>query len=614
MVRFLSKKKSLLFLAAIIAILVASCDEDLTTVGDNVIGGEPFTTGRVSYDVFAFNKKVDAVPTNQLPIYQLGFFNDPVFGRTEAQITSQLTLASGANPRFGTFDQSTEDIADSDDSDATIEENETVTEVILFIPFLQNPRGDRDGDGVKDEEDNDSTDPNSDEDGDGLTDNQERLAGTDPFNPDTDNDGIGDAEDTSTVGNRFPVRRDLDSIYGMVEMVENSFNLRVSRSTFFLRDLDPDTNFEESQEFFSTQQFSPTFVSDLLFEGPVTISDEETLIFQEDDPDTEEDESEEAPERFQPGIRVELNTDFFQQNIIDKEGQSELLSLSNFQEFFRGVHMQMTPIDRDIMVLLNLTEATINITYEFDDLDNGEIIRSEGNFVLNFLSSGNAANPIIGNAVNTYINEDFPPEILNQLDTGENATRIYLKGDAGSFAEIRLFAEDEAGGNDLINQIKANNWIINEANLVFHVDRTTLNAAGTVYEPFRLYLYNTENNFPLYNPDTENTFADNAFGVFLNYDALLDETDENNAKYTVRITDHINNIIIRDSTNATLGLAISPDIRISGVANAMLSGNVEREIPVSSNISPLSTVLFGSNLPEDDGKRLKLEIFFTETN
>ncbi|NAS12598.1 DUF4270 domain-containing protein [Poritiphilus flavus] len=614
MVRFLSKKKSLLLLAGFLAILVVSCEEDLTTVGDNVIGGEPFTTGRVSYDVFAFNKKVDAVPTNRLPIYQLGFFNDPIYGRTEAQITSQITLASGANPRFGTFPQSTEDIADTDDSDATIQENETVTEVILFIPFLQNPRGDRDGDGVKDEVDNDPTDPNSDEDGDGLSDNQERLAGTDPFNPDTDGDGIGDAEDTSTAVNRFPIKRDLDSIYGMVENVENSFNLRVSRSTFFLRDLDPDTNFEESQEFFSTQQFAPAFVSDELFNGPVTITDEETLIFQEDDPDTEEDESEEAPERFQPGIRVALDTDFFQQNIIDKEGQSELLSISNFQEFFRGIHLQMTPIDRDIMVLLDLTDASITITYEFDDLDNGEIIRSESSFVLNFLTSGNAANPILGNAVNTYINEDYPAEILNQLDTGENASRIYLKGDSGSFAEIRLFAEDEAGGADFINQIKANNWIINEANLVFHVDRAALNAAGTVYEPFRLYLYNTENNFPLYNPDTENTFADSAFGVFLNYDALLEEVDENNAKYTIRITDHINNIIIRDSTNATLGLAVTPDIRITGAQNAMLSGGVERELPVGSNISPLSTVLFGSNIPNEDERKLKLEIFFTETN
>ena len=65
------------------------------------------------------------------------------------------------------------------------------------------------------------------------------------------------------------------------------FNLKVERSTFFLRDLDPDANFQEAQEYFSTQQFAPTFVSDVLFDGEVTIDDEQTLIPKEDDPDTE---------------------------------------------------------------------------------------------------------------------------------------------------------------------------------------------------------------------------------------------------------------------------------------------------------------------------------------
>lgn len=345
--RFLSRSQSLSCLVLLFAISLVSCEEDITTIGNGVIDGDPFVTDMAVYDVFAFNKKVEAVQTNSLPIYQLGVFNDPVFGRTTASITTQVSLPGGAgNPTFGTYSQLTEDTSDSDDIESTIEENETVTEVFLYIPYSRNSSADSDLDGVANEFDVDPLDPNSDSDGDGLTDNQERLAGSDPLNEDTDGDGILDDEDTSTLANRFPIKRDLDSIYGNREA---PFNFKVERSTFYLRDLDPNTNFQESQAYFSNQEFAPAFVSDVLYEGEVQINDEQTLIFQEDDPDTEDDESLESPQVIEPGIRVPLNAAFFQNNILDKEGQSELISDSNFKDFFRGIHLTVTP-DRKSVV------------------------------------------------------------------------------------------------------------------------------------------------------------------------------------------------------------------------------------------------------------------------
>ena len=612
--KFLRKLPFSALAGALIVLTAMGCDEDLTTIGESVIGGEPFTTDRAVYDVFAYNKKIEAVQTNKLPIYQLGVFNDPVYGKTEARITSQLSLqvATGTgsgNPRFGNYSQLVEDDSETDDDSDTIEENEVVTEVILYIPYLRNSKGDLDQDGLANEYDADPEDPNSDTDGDGLTDNQERIAGSDPLNEDTDGDGIKDGEDTDTPANRFPLKRDLDSIYGNRN---EPFNLKVERSTFFLRDLDPNTNFQEAQEFFSSQQFSPTFVSDVLFDGEVTISDEQILVFKEDDPVTEEiDESLESPDRFEPGIWVTLDPEFFQTNILDKEGQSELLSTANFNDFIRGLHLSITPISEDIMLLLDLADASVIINYEFDEIQDEEVVKDEQRYVLGFISGGGNAS-VSGNAVNTYINDALPPEIMNSLDTGENASRLYIKGGAGSFAEIELFEENN--GEDILNQIRANNWIINEANLIFYVDRDVLDAAGTVYEPERLYLYNAATNQPIYNVTTENSVSETPFGLFLNYDGFKEEVDNKGIKYTVRITDHINNLVLRDSTNVTLGLISTPDIRISGASNTMFAGNVEQEFPVSGTISPLGTVLIGSNVPENDEKRLKLEIFYTETN
>jgi hypothetical protein len=607
--QFLFRRTIPFIIGILFVIPFVSCEEDVTTIGNGVIDGDPFVTNKAVYDVFAFNKKIEAVQTNKLPVYQIGVFNDPIFGRTTASITSQVSLPGGTgNPTFGTYSQATENKADTDEIESTIEENETVTEVILYIPYLRNNRADSDLDGVADEFDVDPFDANSDSDGDGLTDNQERLAGSDPLNEDTDGDGILDAEDDSTLANRFPVKRDLDSIYGNREA---PFTFKVERSTFYLRDLDPNTNFLEAQEYYSSQEFSPSFVSDVLFEGPVQISDEQTLIFKEDDPDTEEDESLEAPQVIEPGIRVPLDAAFFQENILNKEGKFELISDSNFKDFFRGIHMSITPITDDIMLLLDLRSASISIVYEYDQVIDGDIEKAERQFNLNLLTGqGNA--PIQGNAVNTLLSDAYPPEVSDKLDTGVNADKIYLKGAAGSFTEIKLF--DANNGEELINEIKSKNWIINEANLVFYIDRETLDAAGTVPEPPRLYLYNAENRNPLYNIVNENSVADTRFGIYLDYDGFLEEDNEQGIKYTVRITDHINNIIIRDSVNATLGLISTPDLRISGAARAMLAGSLEQSLPVATNLTPLSTILFGSSASVPEDKKLKLELFYTETN
>lgn len=600
-------------LVGMIVVGLISCEEDLTTIGSGVIDGEPFNTDKVSFDVFAFNKKIEAVQTNNLPIYQLGTFNDPVYGATEARINAQLGLQSGGgNPRFGSFSQAIENDADTDESVSTIEENETVKEVILYIPYLleNSAQRDRDGDGLDDELDDDPNDPNSDTDGDGLTDNQEKTLGSNPLTNDTDNDGVLDPDDDDMVPNAFKKSFDLDSIYGQSNL---PFNLKVKRSTYFLRDLDPTENFEEAQSYYSDFSYDPTFVDEVLFDGEEIVSNVEYVFKDgEDDPETEDvDESKQVTSRFNPGIRVSLDPVFFQENILDKEGESELLSQANFRDFIRGIHLSIDNAN-DIYMLLNIAAAEIRITYEYDAVDLNDtaddtsddtIEKREKTYTLSFS----------GNIVNTFVNDTYPTQIANSLDNNTNASKLYLKGGSGAYTEIKLF--DDNNGRDAINQIKANNWIINEANLVFYVDRATLDNSGDVIEPPRLYLYNAETNAPLYDLQFETSDEDSALGVLLNHDGILEESNDKGVKYTVRITEHINHLVVRDSTNATLALTLTSDIRFPNVAGAMLNNNQEERTPIFSTINPLGTVLHGSDVtPENEDKKLKLEIFYTEVN
>ena len=616
---FFNRIKLPVFTGFLLVFVLTSCEDEITTIGAEVIGGEAFITNKAEFEVFAYNKKIEAVRTNKLPLYQLGTFNDPIYGKTESRITSQLLLPS-SRPSFGVFSKVLEDNAENDEIVSTIQENETVTEVFLYIPFLTNLQGDTDGDGLIDELDADPEDSTSDTDGDGVTDNQERINGTDPLNVDTDGDGTNDGDDTETIGNNFAKKVDLDSIYGNRDA---AFNLKVERSTYFLRDLDPNTNFQEAQEYYSSQQFSPSFVSDVLFDGEITISNEQILVAQDDDPSTEDVDESAIFKRFEPGIRVPLDVAFFQENVIDKEGGTELVSQANFNDHIRGIHLSTTTISDDVMMLLDMKQANVTIGYNYDSVDQNEttndtsddeIVKKKAEFVLSFLRAAQDGS-LSGNAINTFNTELFPAEINNVMNSDENASKLYVKGGAGTYTEIKLFAENDEDGMDFIDGIKAKNWIINEANLVFYIDRNTLDNVGGVIEPPRLYLHNAENKQPLINFSTEYSIdqVPRLFKLYLNYDGIIEKSsDDKGEKYTVRITDHINDIIIRDSTNAKLGLTITPDIQLIGVDYAMLSDG-ESEIPIAPTLSPLGTVLYGG-VPENGDNRLKLEIFYTETN
>ncbi len=604
-----------------LVLFLGSCEEELDTLGDGVIGGEPFETNRAEFDVFAFNKNVVAVQTNRLPVYQVGTYNDPVYGRREAHITSQLRLPVNTNTgsiinTFGNLSQAQEDGAENDENPDTIDEEETITEVILYMPYqlIPSTNNDSDGDSVIDSEDLDPNDPNSDSDGDGVTDSEERNQGSDPLNADED----GSEEDF--VPNTFPIAFELDSIYGSENALSQPFNFKVERSSFFLRDLDPEANFEEAQEYFSNTNI-PSFVEGApLFEGEVTISNEQFVIFEEDDPETETDESEVVDERLPPGIRVRLDPQFFQENLLDMEGSLELLSQANFANFLRGLHFSLQPANGDVMLLLDLSQATITLNYEFQDYidtnisddELGSVETIEREFVLNLLRNQN--NTTFGNAVNTFIDDPFSAEVSDELDTGVNASRIYLKGGSGVYAELFLFDEDEDVAADIIDGIRANNWIINEAILSFYIDTEKLNGPEGFVEPPRLYLYDTETNLPLISTGTENSVSQLPLGQFLNYDGII-QTDEDGdgIKYSIRITEHINDLILRDAPNEKLALTLTANIGIFAVLDAMGdSGNVE-ELPVLSNVIPSGTVLFGNNVaPENEDKKLKLEIFFTE--
>ncbi len=605
----------------ILAGTIMSCEEEEITLGQGVIAGDPFSTGQQAYEVKAYNRSLQAVQTNKLPLYQLGTYPDAAFGDLQSRIITQVQLVN-VNPFFGTRRQDFEELTDTTEPRDTINENETVKEVFLYIPFLQ-PTGsqrDTDNDGVSNDLDAEPDNPENDSDGDGLTNAEERIAGSDPLNPDTDGDGITDDEDDDTQVNNFARRLEIDSIYGNREVTAQ---LRVEKSTYFLRDLDPTNNFETAQDYYSNQDISGFVEPTPLYDGPITISDEQIVFFQEDDPETEEDESLiiDAARTLNPGIRVPLNNEVFQRDILDMEGSSELLSRSNFLNWFRGLQISLDSPE-PLYMLLDLTQAVISISYEYDvfnsndtsdDFTDDFIDKDERSFNLRLLTGSQAS--ITGNATNTYVQTPASAEVLTAAGSQEEASRLYIKGSTGNLGQLRLFGEDGTD-EDIIEEIRSNNWIINEARLRVPVDKQALSAYGITRVPPRLYLYNARTNQPLYNPITELSSSNSPLGIFLNYDGLLDEDDGvQDAIYEFRITDFINDIIIRDSINDPIGITATADIGIIATDKALTSDpSVTEDYPVMAAITPLSTVLFGSAVEEEyRDKRIQLILYYTES-
>ncbi|MBL6647691.1 MAG: DUF4270 domain-containing protein, partial [Flavobacteriaceae bacterium] len=581
-----------------LSLFIMSCNKDYNTIGSALIDNNPFVTSTEEVPVFVKMRKIPPFVANSLTTFQIGKFEDNIYGNSHASFVTQVNFAD-SNNIFGILSQDDED---DDQNSSTIDESELVKMVYLDIPFFTNIN-DNDNDGVIDYYDVDSNDPQSDSDGDGISDSEESNNGQDPLNEDTDGDGILDGEDTDSVNpNSGRIVYEIDSLIGNPDA---SFKLKISELDYYIRAYDPNTNLEKYQKYYSNSTFSEDYSGKVLFDDQVKINREELIFYKEDDPDTEEDESLIVKERLSPRIRLELDNSFFQTKIVDIEGSDQISNFDNFKRYFKGLAFNAYDFSEPLLMFLNFNEAEIRIVYDYqkindngtpDDTTDDSIDTEESEFKLNFNAT----------KFNSFKNDPYPGYVYSSiLDTIENPERVYLKGGEGIMAEIELFKDDN--GVDLLDEIKSKDWLLNEANLTMYIDQEMLNSSGNIIEPSRLYLYDLVNQVPLVD-----YFVDNSQGTkpFLNkttHGGLIElDDDKNGLLYKIRLTEHIKNIVRNDSTNVKLGLVVSSDI--SNTINIEVQeNNLVDFTPFASTINPLGTVLIGPNPSNDKmDKKMKL--------
>ncbi|MDO7136974.1 DUF4270 domain-containing protein [Algibacter lectus] len=555
--------KALKLSAAFLFVLTGfvGCDKEFTELESAVLGKDNanFSTDSYEIPIVAYNKTTESVQVNGLASYLLGVFNDPVYGQTTASIVTQVTPSS-YDPDFG--------------------DNPEITSVVLTIPY---------------------------------------------FSRVIDFDEEGNAEYTIQ-----------DSLYGDYTGAIKPFKLSIYKNEYFLRDFDPFADADDTaQKYYS---YSDGSSDNMAYNGTSVINFDnlkEQLVFEQESVTpssaaivtvTDAGTDDEVTTRSAPAFTAELDAAFWKSLIIDKEGGAELSNANNFANYFRGLFFKAEAIGDDgSMVLLDMasTDANIVINYSYDSTTAGETV--EGTYTLSFT----------GNTLNTFVNKITEVALADGDETNGDQS-LYLKGSGNSMAVVDLFENDEAkkdfldsfripSGDDDYEKDEDGNYIlsrlVNDAQLVISEDEVmqTLpdDSNGNNYSHFnRVYAYDINNIMSTYDyqidPVESSTDPFNSKIISLGQRVV----DENGVyKYKIRLTEHLNNILVNDSTNTKIGLVLSTNVNYTNISAIADSDDEDvTGLPAASVITPRGTVLYGSNANVDDEKRMKFKVFYTEPN
>ena len=549
--------KNIKLLSVFFIILIYSCDKEFASIDSDVISAENainFNTSSIDYPIVASNLRLNPVKSNNLPSFMLGYNNNPFYGESKASFLGQIVPAE-FSPSFG--------------------ENVVLDSVVLTIPYYSR--------GV-----------------------------------DTDDDGN--------------ISYEIDSVYG-----NTATKLYVYKSNFYLRDFNPSGDFSDSQNYYSNGALSNSetinqseIEAELLYESGVLGDGSDDFIQSSERIDlTLLDSLGESyvASSIAPAVRLKLNNpndNFWESLFFENEGNPELINPNTFKEFFRGLYIKADGVNSEgSMMLLNFassnTKLTIHYTSETStdsDTDSGgtssETITSQNEYVLNFTD----------NLVNIYEN-NFQVDVSNS-NTVEGDERIYLKGGEGYMSTVDLFGGDIQDENgEMVNAFEhfknsfydeeneIANKIINEAYIEFFVDQTQ--DIGS--EPDRIYLYNFEQNTALIDYFLDQSVSSTTINAKINHLEPLtrdgDSITGEGVKYKIRITEHLNNLILRDSTNAKLALVVTSNVGSIDNFSILNSGEENRDFPSGAILTPKGTVLHGSQ-SEDIDKRPRIKIYYTD--
>ncbi|WP_020213030.1 DUF4270 domain-containing protein [Flavobacterium rivuli] len=414
----------------------------------------------------------------------------------------------------------------------------------------------------------------------------------------------------------------------------NYFKLDIKRNNFYLRDSDASSGGTAGQKYYSDDRDaivgSPG--ESILEGGQVQQFRYSAGVVKREfryTPETEGATEIGGRETLAPGMYFPLKKSTFETLIFAAGGTGNLLNNSVFTNYFRGIYFDVEQNGEGVMGTPDFTKGVITMKYRDSVITTTSRTQVKKTLTLN----------LTGNRINFFTN-DYRSDFTSAIATSDAVlgdNRLYVKGGEGSMALLDI----KNSTIDSLRNIAATGErvLVNEANLVFYVDQVKMQPVQDIYaannarveEPIRIFLYDVNNKRPLYDYYTDGTTvtSNTKYSKYV-HGGLLERSSGRGTQYKIRITDHINNLINKDSTNVKLGLVVTEDINT--ITSAALKNPFENEpwmgavlpvqpfvrvstLPTASVMHEFGTVLYGNNIPAGDpdyDKRLKLEIFYTK--
>ena len=421
----------------------------------------------------------------------------------------------------------------------------------------------------------------------------------------------------------------IDSLYG-----NGPIKLSIYKNDFFLRNFDPSSDLDESQFYFSNGSMGNSeslnfnqLEGQLLYTNEEFIPSNQEIILVTRDDDGEILTS----ETLSPSLRVKLEDNlpesFWETLIFEKEGSVELSSANNFYNYFRGLYFKAEQVNAEsgsiFQMNFNSNDAHLKLyyTYETTSVTTNETTERQGVFDMRF---GGNRTALFENSFNDAVQQS-----INNSNVDDGDSQLFLKGAEGSMAIIELFSEDENGNNfedfitdfrEIINEGEANEEriikrLVNEAYLEFYIDDSALSPETDL--PNRIYIYDLENDVPLIDylqdPTVDPSSSDSKFYHLAPLSFETDENGNESGKYKIRLTEHINNLIVNDLTNLKLGLCVASNVSLTNTQKLLTYDETVKGIPATSILSPKGVLLHGNNT-NNSLKEPKFKIYYSQPN
>lgn len=282
-----------------------------------------------------------------------------------------------------------------------------------------------------------------------------------------------------------------------------------------------------------------------------------------------------------PFLTIPLNKTEMEGLFWDKFEDGEFSSLDAFNAHFKGLIVKSEGAD-GAMVPFSLTNASLDFHYTITTF-----IKKEGESVLALKDTlpKTYSFPFSGIRNSTYK--------MSQQTTPTPANNFTVQGTAGTMAKVTIL------DNTKLQELRDNNWLINDASLTFYINQT-INTDKNI-TPQKLFIYQDKNNNGNLSPTqiSDSYIEPAAFGGNLE---LTDE--EKPEKYNFRISNYISNLL-RNEADTTI------EPLILKVYNP--TDTPQNSTAVSTyNWNPRGVTLLNGNETANGSKRAVLKISYSK--